>query len=294
MNALRFVPAEQREAAAPVPVEGAIEAFLREAENVRKLSAGTIAIYGNRLGLFKKFLKSKGVNDLQGITPAACAEFAQSTFEKHLTSTVKHKLVIYKIFFSWAAERYNLRVKTLFKGIAAPKAKSKPKEFWTVEECEKMIGAAANPEEKCWFALMAYAGLRKEEARRLRMENLEGGKISLVGKGGSAAAVPISSRLKTHLNGYLIHRGNAPGFLFPELSKMTAGNSRIIKAAAEKAGLSGRIHCHRFRHSFASNLIRAGRNIKAVQLLMRHKNVTLTLNTYGHLLPDDLEQAAEL
>jgi len=51
---------------------------------------------------------------------------------------------------------------------------------------------------------------------------------------------------------------------------------------------------HRFRHSFASNLLRAGRSIKAVQLLMRHENVTLTLNIYGHLLPSDLEEAAEL
>jgi len=71
---------------------------------------------------------------------------------------------------------------------------------------------------------------------------------------------------------------------------------RLIKRAVEKSGIenTGIAHFHRFRHSFASNLLRMGRNIKAVQTLMRHENITLTLNTYGHLLPSDLEQVVEM
>lgn len=51
---------------------------------------------------------------------------------------------------------------------------------------------------------------------------------------------------------------------------------------------------HRFRHSFASNLIRAGANVKVVQKLMRHATVQMTLNAYAHLLGDDLESGIGL
>jgi len=83
--------------------------------------------------------------------------------------------------------------------------------------------------------------------------------------------------------------------LLPALSKLRRIGDQHIERAVALAGLpDGDSHLHRFRHSFASNLLRMGRSIKAVQMLMRHENVTLTLNIYGHLLPSDLEQAAEL
>ena len=55
----------------------------------------------------------------------------------------------------------------------------------------------------------------------------------------------------------------------------------------------GVITHHRFRHSFASNLIRSGVNIKVVQQLMRHESIQITLNTYSHLLDYDLSDAIE-
>jgi len=68
---------------------------------------------------------------------------------------------------------------------------------------------------------------------------------------------------------------------------------RALRKAVQEAGLDpSDATNHKFRHSFASNLIRAKVNIKAVQQLMRHENVDLTLNTYSHLLKDDLEAAA--
>jgi integrase len=67
-----------------------------------------------------------------------------------------------------------------------------------------------------------------------------------------------------------------------------------LRKAAAKAipeGFPGKAHAHRFRHSFGSNLIRAGVNIKIVQTLMRHESITLTLDTYGHILDTDCEKA---
>jgi site-specific recombinase XerD len=296
MNAARFMPRESM--AEPVPMEGATEKFLLEVENVRKRVAGTVKLYRTYLSQFKKFCERGGVRDMRDVTPQLCGEFAQEAFASHSAHTAKSKVILFRQFFGWATERYGMQAKNPFKKITVAKPKPLPREFWTVEECEKIIAAAPSPECRCWFALMAFAGLRREEARHLRYADIKGGRVELVGKGGKPATVPISKKLKAYLNEYLAYFQPKDGasYLFPGLASLRVFREKILRKAVEDSGIAsrGKSHCHRFRHSFASNLVRAGRNIKAVQMLMRHENVALTLNIYGHLLPSDLEQAAEL
>lgn len=64
-----------------------------------------------------------------------------------------------------------------------------------------------------------------------------------------------------------------------------------IAAQAFPDGFPGKAHAHRFRHSFGSNLIRAGVNIKVVQTLMRHESIQMTLDIYGHIMDSDAEDA---
>ena len=56
----------------------------------------------------------------------------------------------------------------------------------------------------------------------------------------------------------------------------------------------GKSNHHRFRHSFASNLLRRGASIKQVQKLLGHEDIRTILDTYGHLMPDDLHRAVEM
>ena len=156
--------------------------------------------------------------------------------------------------------------------------------FWTVEQIDAILDNAQTPEHRITWALMAFAGLRKEEAANLKDSDIHDGYIHLVGKGNKMAKVPVSTRLKKELERYSkpLH-----GFV---------SQSAHVKTAAKYAGIDfqGEATNHRFRHSFASNLIRAGADIKSVQLLMRHENVEITLNTYAHLLGEDLEKAVDM
>lgn len=297
MQASRYAPEQQE--AKPVDIEAAADAFVRDVENVRRREAGTVRIYRQYLKQFKAWCKEKGITDIRKVTSAICLEFAQFAFANAAANTAKNKVIMFRHFYSWIAEHYGINGKNPFKKIVVAKPKPVPRAFWTVEECEKIIAAASSEEYKCYFALMAFAGLRREEARLLKMENLANGKISLTGKGGKHAELPISKRLKTHLNKYLSIRGTELGALLPSLAKLTRiGQCQCdqLRNAVEKSKIqsSGQVHFHRFRHSFASNLLRTGRSIKAVQMLMRHEDVALTLRTYSHLLPSDLEEAVEL
>jgi site-specific recombinase XerD len=296
MQASRFAPRQEQENARQVSISHAVKAFLLDVESVRRRAAGTVRGYRIFLNSFKEYCESRGVISMQQITPAFCSDYSLHNLAALNASSAKVKLVLLRSFFNWTATRYSLPLSNPFKHIVTAKTHSKPREFWTLEECEKIIEAADSCEARCLFALMAFAGLRISEARLLKMENIDGAKISLVRKGGEHAIVPISSRLKSHLDRYLAIRGTSPGYLFTELAMRSKINYRIIKRAVEESGVSSGtiINYHRFRHSFASNLIRSGKSIKAVQMLMCHKNVTLTLSTYSHLLPSDLEEAVEL
>ena len=300
MQARRWLPPERQQSA--VSIDEAAEKFLSEVENVRRRAKGTVRIYRQNMGHFRAWCLDSGLSSMQDITAQHCGEFVSKYFDLLASSSAKTKLIMFRQFFSWAQDSYDLPGKNPFKKIMVPKSNAAPRDFWTVEQCEKIISAAPGDECRCWFALMAFAGLRREEARNLALGNLKeldnpsGGKISLVGKGGKHASIPISSRLRGYLDKWLLIRGNEPGKLFPKLGSLAKAKEEIIKTAVANSGIQseGLSHFHRFRHSFASNLLRMGRSIKAVQMLMRHENVTLTLNTYGHLLPSDLEQAAEL
>jgi len=294
MQASLYAPESQQQAA-KISLKEASEKFLAEVEKLRKRENGTVSQYSVCFKVLVNYFG--GGTEMASLNTNRCSEFVQSVFPEYTALTARHRLTLYRSFWNWASDRYNLTGKNPFKGIATQKPKSAPRKFWTVEECEKIISAAESEELKCYFALMAFAGLRKEEARHLRMENIKGSSIELVGKGGKFARIPISKRLKGYLDKYILFSlsPDCAGPLFPKLSKSASIYEYYLVKAVEKAGLPIEdAYYHRFRHSFASNLLRAGRSIKAVQLLMRHENVTLTLNIYGHLLPSDLEEAAEL
>jgi len=294
MQANRFAPkAEQK---VLLKLCDAMEAYINDVEKVRRRAQGTVSGYKKQLKAFVSWCNPKGITDISEITPVLCSEFARDCLGKRSGSYAKIRITILRSFFRWVIHIHSMNIQNPFTGISVANPKPKPREFWTVEECEKIIEAVDGVEFKCWFALMAYAGLRKEEARLLKLENIAEGKISLVGKGSKPATIPISSRLKEHLNRYLTIRGDEPGYLLPRIAKYSDCLGRYLTSAAIKAEVSNAdsAHFHRFRHSFASNLLRMGRSIKAVQMLMRHENVTLTLNTYGHLLPSDLEKEVEL
>ena len=107
--------------------------------------------------------------------------------------------------------------------------------------------------------------------------------------GGKLATVPVSERLQAELGA----PGDAEATIIAQGTFANNTTSiRALKAAVAKVGLNPEgANNHKFRHSFASNLIRSGINIKAVQQLMRHDSIDITLNTYSHLLQNDLADA---
>ncbi|MCQ2096802.1 MAG: site-specific integrase [Fibrobacter sp.] len=199
-------------------------------------------------------------------------------------TTYRNRKTILSTFFKYVVE-----VLELIPGNPVPKAIPRRKMvkpvrfFWTREQIDRILAESPTPHHRLLYSFMAFAGLRVSEALAMTPEKIYGKEIHVVGKGDKFATIPVSPRLQREID-----RCPPPWDFHYNRATLKKVCSRAIPE-----GFPGVAHAHRFRHSFGSNLIREGVNIKVVQTLMRHENIQLTLDIYGHLLDTDPKDALE-
>ncbi|MCB0865498.1 MAG: site-specific integrase [Solirubrobacterales bacterium] len=194
------------------------------------------------------------------------------------------------------------------KGLELPAIRSKPRRFASPQEAAALIAALPAGDRAIW-ATAFYAGLRRGELRALRVEDVDlaagvihvrRGWDDLEGEIAPKTAqgrrrVPIPAVLRDHLDAHelpsdpesLIFGGARPGPFDP--GKLT----KRADDAWEAAKLE-RLTLHEARHTFASLMIAAGVNAKALSTFMGHFSISITLDLYGHLMPGSEDEAAAL
>jgi integrase/recombinase XerD len=157
--------------------------------------------------------------------------------------------------------------------------------------------------DRALLELLYAAGLRISEALQLdRVDLAGGGFVRVIGKGDKERLVPVGDVAMEALARYLAERDRlvgAPGTAEPEaeplflsrrgrrLDRMAAW--RILRAAAIRAGLSGRVTPHTLRHSFATHLLEGGADLRVVQELLGHASITTT-QLYTHVTGERIRQ----
>lgn len=170
------------------------------------------------------------------------------------------------------------------RNIPKRKQTQEEKKFWTMKQVAAIVESCPSAKYRLLWAFMAYEGLRVHEALKMRREDIRDGKLHVIGKGSKYAALPLSPPMREELD------RTGWEWDFSGMSR-TVSQNQLTRVARQALGAEydGEATNHRFRHSFASNLIRAGVNIKTVQRLMRHATIAITLDTYSHLMAEDLE-----
>lgn len=160
---------------------------------------------------------------------------------------------------------------------------------------------------RLFFELLAQTGLRIGEAVALRWQDIDLSRRRIHvrrryyrGSFGQPKSrygrrdVPLSHRLRDELELLWIREEDVEGLVFPSQAGtvLDAGNlmGRVLKPAARRAGAPW-AGFHTFRHTCATMLFRRGLNAKQVQLWLGHHSPAFTLDTYVHLIPDDLPDA---
>jgi integrase len=194
-------------------------------------------------------------------------------------------------------------------GLQMPTVTGRRERFATPSEAEALIAALPEADRAIWATAM-YAGLRRGELMALRWSDVDlaagvirvergwdmrEGQIALKSNAGRRR-VPIVAALRDHLIEHRLLTDRDEGLVFgasPERPCNATALSRRADRAWKAAGLD-RITLHECRHSFASLMIAAGVNAKALSDFMGHSTITITLDRYAHLLPGSEVEAAGL
>lgn len=162
----------------------------------------------------------------------------------------------------------------------------------SLEDVEALLAApdTSTPRglrDRTMLEVLYATGLRVSELVGLRVEelHLEAGYLRVVGKGDKERLVPLGDHARDWLERYLAGRMTQPGVVF--LTRLGRGMTRqgfhkLIKARALQAGIAATVSPHTVRHAFATHLLERGVDLRALQLMLGHADISTT-EIYTHL-----------
>jgi len=265
----------------------------------RGLAANTLLSYRRDLRRYLAHLAAAGRADLAEVGEADVAAFLARLREGDadhppLSATSAGRAVVAVRGLHRFAHREGLTPGDPAREVRPPTPVRRLPKAITVEQVEQLLDAAGAPgtpaalRDRALLELLYGTGARISEAVGLAVDDLEraAGLVRLDGKGGKQRVVPVGSYARDAVEGYLV-RGRpalaAAGTGGPALFLNQRGGrlSRqsawaVLVAAAERAGLAGRLSPHTLRHSFATHLLDGGADVRVVQELLGHASVTTT------------------
>jgi len=274
-----------------------IEGFLTYLELERGLSPTTRASYRQDLQLFAAFLKARRIGGLARVRPLHVREFLQSLRTTRSPATVARKLAAVKGLFRFLeGHRVIARSPTAF--IETPRLWRRLPQTLNVEEVERLLGSVKAEglglRDLAMLELLYGGGLRVSELVRLDLAhcNFEAGFIRCLGKGnkerivplGRQAAAALARYLKTERPRLIARRPDAQAlFVNRRGGRLTRQRVWQVLRRCAKAGLLEKaISPHTLRHSFATHLLERGADLRTVQELLGHANISTT-QRYTHV-----------
>ncbi len=272
------------------------ERFLQAMERDNGLAANTLDAYRRDLNRYLHHLSNQGVESLEAVQHQHIAQLLHSLRDAGLTaSTMARNLTSIKRFHQYL----------LLKGATThnpaelldpPKLERRLPDVLSVEEITALL-AAPDPDEplgqrdRAILAVLYATGIRVSELTSLQQEALLLARSLVRIRGRRERIVPIAAKDARTLRHYL--RQGRPHLARPDSSDHVFLNAqggplsrmsvwKIIKTAGDKARIGREISPHTLRHSFATHLLEGGANLRAVQELLGHADISTT-QIYTHL-----------
>lgn len=268
----------------------------------RGLSPRTVEAYTANLTDFALHLPPK--TEPSQVTKSDIEAYMVTLYERRTAPTTQARtLSALKAFFRYLVAKGDMDTSPT-EQIASPKCGRPLPDTLSTAEIDAMI-AAIDPSspsghrDRAIIEVLYSCGLRVSELTGLRLGDIhfKEGIVSIVGKGNKQRLVPISSEAKRQLRLYLECRTqmlstSSEDFVFlnqrgGQLSRMSVFN--IVTDSAQRAGITKKISPHTLRHSFATHLLEGGADIRQVQELLGHEDITTT-EIYTHVSERHLQE----
>lgn len=290
-----------------------IEAFLEMMSAERGASPNTLDAYGRDLLDASGHLRGQLLN----ADSAALSDWLGSLADQGLAaSTQARKLSALKRFFRFLFEEGD-RTDDPSRRLETPKQGRPLPDVLSRDDMKRLLAACGDDTRLlCLVELLYGAGLRVSESVSLRLGNLprrRNGKwdtadLIIRGKGGRERLCPLGPHALAALSNWLTERRDSlpekdprrtrsDAFLFPSRGKTGHLTRRrlgqLLQALAHKAGLEpDRVHPHALRHAYATHLLQGGADLRSVQSLLGHADISTT-QIYTHVLTEELAELLE-
>jgi integrase/recombinase XerD len=286
-------------------MEQLLDQFLHYLIVEKGLSKNTIEAYSHGLTRFLNHLRGKGVQEIRDIDKFHVRGFLLALRKKNLAAkSIVRNLVAIRSFFRFLIEEGILETNPV-EELESPKVAKTLPEILTLKEIEQILEqpnlqTPLGIRDRAMLEMLYATGMRVSELTHLptHQVNLEGGYVLLYGKGSKERIVPLGSEAMKWVTQYLktareilAKRKESPSLFINRSGKGMSrqGFWKNLKDYGRRAGLRKRITPHLLRHSFASHLLERGADLRSVQMMLGHVDISTT-QIYTHVTGERLKK----
>ena len=277
--------------------------FLNYCYFEKGLSDNSRKSYDNDLRIYIKFLEDKGIENVKKISIKNIEDFLKYRNKcGDETSTIAHKLTSIKNFHRYLYKE-GILDKDVSLSISRPKTRKVIPDALSVDEVDILLDIPLDTvfdyRNKAMLEVMYGAGLRVSEVINLKVFDIDTVNyvIRVVGKGSKDRLVPLGEYSMYYLKLYLQKRGellkkDTTDYLFlnnhgKPITRQ--GFFKNLKKILKKQGLNENIHPHSLRHSFATHLLDRGADLRSIQEMLGHSDISTT-KIYTHVTTEKIRE----
>jgi integrase/recombinase XerD len=289
----------------PMPLPASVAGYLRHLEVERRMAANTVESYGRDLRRLADYARAID-RPLAALTRAELEAFVRDQMASGLSAASTARLVAATRSFYKFQRIVGAASVNPADDLRAPRAPRALPKCLAIDEVDALlaapdVGSRLGLRDRALIDVLYATGLRVSELVGLRTTDvrLDDGYLQCMGKGGKARIVPMGDQAVAWVRRYLaearaglVGRRESP-WLF--VNARGARLSRVgfwkrITAHARRAGIRAPVSPHVLRHSFATHLLERGADLRAIQMMLGHANLSTT-EIYTHVLEARLRQA---
>jgi integrase/recombinase XerC len=300
----------------PSPLADALRSFVEALPAEKGYSLHTCRAYACDLEEFQRYLEENGGSRSQssnrgaigpgGVTAVMIRGYLGYLHQKNQKSSIARKLSTLRSFFKFLVKKGMIEFNPM-EGILTPKREKNLPAYLSVDAIFRLLDSIETDSlqaarNRAIFETLYSCGIRVSELAGLDVYDLDtaAGMLKVLGKGGKERLVPIGAKALDSLAAYrrmLQAQGgigtasNGPLFLNLRGQRLTTRSvARILKKIAAACGILTPVSPHTLRHTFATHMLDAGADLRSVQELLGHQNLSTT-QKYTHVSIDRLMDA---
>jgi integrase/recombinase XerD len=286
-------------------ITATISSFLTHVKVEKGLSSNTVSAYRRDMAKFDEFAKKRKLS-LERVTRDDLVDFLAGLYRLNLESrTVARHLVTLRNFFRFAQTQELIAADPSI-NLESPKIRRSLPGYLRLEEVGRLLeqpdsGTALGLRDRAMLEVLYSTGLRVSELISLRITDLDSkvGCVRCIGKGDKERIVPVGRKALSMVGKYLREarpqllgklRGSPTLFVNRRgVSLSRVGVWKILSGYGRRAGLRVALTPHMLRHSFATHLLERGADLRSVQMMLGHADISTT-QIYTHVVEERLKQ----